>query len=576
MLSAVSSVPGSHTNPEPSCVTHNGARVLAVQENNQTQCRSSGAVVDCGSAEGKVIGDFGINAAGESGAVVASVQNTEGKKTRAGNTSRELKSVAVQSLEDSDEEYRPGSCDKTFLFGSGNLQHGKGCRSQNKFQCLECNMTFRNKRDLVRHEESKNLAGKMYHCDRCTQRFCLTRDLSRHEIRIHNHKRIFNCKWCHRQYVSESTLNVHQVVHSELKCICPVCHKRFRDKYALKRHSYTHKDVKNFGCSQCDRYFKSKGTLNKHLRRCHPVEYAATRSKRKNRKEDERVTVNPVSTHEAGISNILKQQQTLDQERSFKCEERPDQYIHKHSVTRHEREAHYAGDPCAVSRRHKKISGPAGNQVDDNGKPFSCVQCSNRYKHKSSLDRHIRIHDSNKSYACGVCNRSFATAYLLQQHRYTHINSKTIKCPYCSVFSQSPDSLRKHKKRYHSDKQEKSTKTNNNGSKEINVNPVSKYQKGISKDSGKQNAEGDLVADQWFPVIEQPSTSGSYIDESRLEPECDDSQMQEWSGIVTGWQIGESDNLCEDVSFDVDSEAIFDFNGECIADFSDELLIGDI
>lgn len=140
----------------------------------------------------------------------------------------------------------------------------------------------------------------------------------------------------------------------------------------------------------------------------------------------------------------------------------------------------------------------------------------------------------------------------------------------------SPDGLGKHKKRYHSDKQKKLTRTNNNGSKEINVNPVSKYQEGISKDSGKQNAEGDLVADQWFPVIEQPSTSGSYIDESKLEPKCDDSQMQEWGDIVTGWQIDELYNLCDDVSFDVDSGAIVDFNGEGIAGFSDELLIGDI
>lgn len=471
-------MPGSHTNPEPSCATHNGTRVLAVQENNQTQCRSNGTVVDCGSAEGKVIGDFGIDAADASGAVVARVQNTKGKKAKAGNANRKFKSVVVQSLEDSNEKYRRGSCGKTFLCRSGELRHRKKCCDTNKFQCFDCNKVFQDGRNLLQHKERKNLANKMKNCDRCEQKFCLDRDLLFHEKQVHNYKRNFKCGLCHRQYVSRSALELHERrIHDPERCICPVCGKRLKNSYGLKRHKDTHKDVNDMECSYCVQCFKSQNSLNQHLRRCHPDEYIKIRLQETNKKKNKRMKVSTVSTHETEISGILKKQmyekkrsfeygkcprryiyqcsldkpmkkhgskklrttseyhkktleileiQIQDKEKPFKCEKCPKGYEYRRSLERHRKVIHEAKVPCTVSERHAGVSETLEKQMHDNEKLFQCEKCSGKYKYKHCLERHAKSHKGDKPHVCEQCNKSFAVAYMLKQHKYSHVTEKTL------------------------------------------------------------------------------------------------------------------------------------------------------
>ena len=51
--------------------------------------------------------------------------------------------------------------------------------------------------------------------------------------------------------------------------ICDTCTKEFASPYNLRRHMLTHTDEKPFQCEVCNRQFKEKSSLTKHLKRKH-------------------------------------------------------------------------------------------------------------------------------------------------------------------------------------------------------------------------------------------------------------------------------------------------------------------
>ena len=57
------------------------------------------------------------------------------------------------------------------------------------------------------------------------------------------------------------------------------------------------------------------------------------------------------------------------------------------------------------------------------GKPYECDfgDCDQRFRQKSNLNRHKRIHKKEKPFICEKCCKSFTTTTNLKQHVQVHL-----------------------------------------------------------------------------------------------------------------------------------------------------------
>ena len=76
----------------------------------------------------------------------------------------------------------------------------------------------------------------------------------------------FNCNTCQKTFRYKAGLKRHIIVthnRGELKNLfkCNLCEKRFYSNADLNRHSFVHNGVREFSCSQCSESFYSSNNL---------------------------------------------------------------------------------------------------------------------------------------------------------------------------------------------------------------------------------------------------------------------------------------------------------------------------
>ena len=59
---------------------------------------------------------------------------------------------------------------------------------------------------------------------------------------------------------------------------------------------------------------------------------------------------------------------------------------------------------------------------------FVCDVCQKKFKSKSNLNVHKRIHSSEKPYKCDVCERKFARKGDSTRHMLIHSGKKDFQC----------------------------------------------------------------------------------------------------------------------------------------------------
>ena len=79
-------------------------------------------------------------------------------------------------------------------------------------------------------------------------------------------------------------------------------------------------------------------------------------------------------------------------------------------------------------------------------KPFACDQCDKAYRQKDSLVEHKRSHTGDRPYACKLCSRRFAGNSDLRRHEKTHSGEKPYLCCICSKAFHRKSTLVTHKK----------------------------------------------------------------------------------------------------------------------------------
>ena len=66
----------------------------------------------------------------------------------------------------------------------------------------------------------------------------------------------FACPDCDKKFKTGGSLNVHRRIHTDEKlCICPDCDKKFTQSSHLIKHRRIHTGEKPFVCPDCDKTF---------------------------------------------------------------------------------------------------------------------------------------------------------------------------------------------------------------------------------------------------------------------------------------------------------------------------------
>ncbi|KAJ6644033.1 Zinc finger protein [Pseudolycoriella hygida] len=133
----------------------------------------------------------------------------------------------------------------------------------NSIRCTICQKSFRNKRNLRRHELI-HLDEKPFKCNDCGKTFTLSHNLATHKL-IHSEEKPFKCNECGKTFTLSYNLASHKLTHSEEKPFkCDDCGMTFKRSHHLATHKLIHSEEKPFKCNDCGMTFKRLYTLASH------------------------------------------------------------------------------------------------------------------------------------------------------------------------------------------------------------------------------------------------------------------------------------------------------------------------
>ena len=162
--------------------------------------------------------------------------------------------------------------------------------NKGKYKCESCEKTYSDKNALAYHVSNKH-GGKNEdekpRCKLCPSKFTTEANLKRHLETVHSDTK-FECEHCGDKFTRQDTLNSHlkeqhknlnvnldfvENIASFLLEKCDQCDKTFKRKYQLQRHvNKVHCDrelKKQFKCSKCELKYKTPDTLRRHMKEKH-------------------------------------------------------------------------------------------------------------------------------------------------------------------------------------------------------------------------------------------------------------------------------------------------------------------
>ena len=81
--------------------------------------------------------------------------------------------------------------------------------------------------------------------------------------------------------------------------------------------------------------------------------------------------------------------------------------------------------------------------MDDNElRPFGCVECGKRFKHRHHLQYHERQHSGDKPFVCDICFKTFSQLSNMYTHRKRH--GQTLKCEACGRTFTNKEKMKFH------------------------------------------------------------------------------------------------------------------------------------
>ena len=371
-----------------------------------------------------------------------------GKANKGEGTSGESQAVipVEKKEEDDDEEEDDEGKKEDSKVRAGALAHelrklftDDSCEV-NELKCKYCNRSMKGVRGFLAHisthvDVDKTLMAKPYQCQNCCdQKFetylewrthvkpfkcdvpgCKLRAANRskvrlHQLRTHGLKKI-PCPQCTKMFKTRYTLNEHiKVIHDEAKrYTCSVCGKQYYNQFSMRVHEKSHRNEKPFHCD-CGKSFRTA-----HRLKVHQMDHTGEK---------------PFVCEQCGFRTKTKFDLKF--------------HMYIHSDTK-PFQCEICGKQMTCQSWYKR------HQQQHTGKGIlKCRYCDERFKSPDSRVRHERTHPEwdGQRFVCEVCGKDLFTKAKLKRHMMIHTGEKPYACMYCSFRSNRADSLRTHQKQH--------------------------------------------------------------------------------------------------------------------------------
>lgn len=235
------------------------------------------------------------------------------------------------------------------------------------------------------------------------------------------------CMVCKEMFKSIKAYDAHMSVHPAQ---CYVCNRQFRHWSNLSLHLKRHLNIRNYPCPHCAKKFIQRQNLIEHMN---------------THTGDLPIACSICSKRFRRYSNMIQHRNRYHlklrpKEKDFICA--CGEVFHSEAKIAWHRETHEKKPKCCPYCRERfmhrnSLSRHVRLSHNDRFSDFSsetveCTLCHQFYK-KSSLKAHMASHTSTTQYDCNICDKSFTTKWNMKQHKWVHASrsSKPFKCTVC-------------------------------------------------------------------------------------------------------------------------------------------------
>uniref|UniRef100_A0A336LZZ2 CSON007068 protein n=1 Tax=Culicoides sonorensis TaxID=179676 RepID=A0A336LZZ2_CULSO len=228
----------------------------------------------------------------------------------------------------------------------------------------------------------------------------------------------------------DEVLEIDNKRYFQRRVFCEICCKEMSREYLKQHMTYVHASDPNiYKCDLCDKFFKIKGNLTRHVKTAHlGIKVHQLERERKKLK-----MVNcKICSIEIGLLSLKSHIKAAHPEESppYQCDLCGRFFSLKASLRQHIKTTH-----LNLIEKHP------------------CEYCGRIYQLKNSLMAHVKNDHTNiQTYQCNTCDKTFTAKYLLRRHCLTHIKDKNLQCPECGGMFQSKHYLEGHRRKVHRDK----------------------------------------------------------------------------------------------------------------------------
>ncbi|XP_038112684.1 uncharacterized protein LOC6045624 isoform X1 [Culex quinquefasciatus] len=242
-------------------------------------------------------------------------------------------------------------------------------------------------------------------------------------------KRTYVCGTCKTEFDRFKLFNAHLMTHP---AECYTCGRSFKHWPNFALHIKRHLGIKDHQCRLCGKKFVIKQKLIEHMRvhtgkapiKCPDCDQHFRRfsnlAQHRNRHHLNKVPSKKDFVCHCGevfqSKAKMEWHKEIHENKPKSCPFCREKFIHKNSLTRHIR----------LSHTEKYVKLETATEM--------CTICNQPYI-KTSMKRHMETHtDERLAYSCTICNKLFSTNWNLKQHKWTHANPtlKPFQCNLCS------------------------------------------------------------------------------------------------------------------------------------------------
>ncbi|XP_053721590.1 zinc finger protein 23-like [Synchiropus splendidus] len=302
-------------------------------------------------------------------------------------------------------------------------------------------------------EDTKSILDGPFYCPHCRSEFKCKQTFRYHQRSIcyseqqvdpeqpEDVKHCFRCSECDKAFKYKSTLDSHKLTHNPL--YCEVCMKLVRDSEALAMHKESHTP---FQCNRCEQHFPVFKALHKHYIDVHnPTEpYICTHCqmafaslKRFIRHEWKHTGYQPFQCPHCckrfrSYSDLVEHQRKHTKAYPYLCWECGKKFRHSVTMTRHLERVHNTGEP----------------EMQKPLETYPCSQCGKIFSSRRCLMKHDNFHHKGMRFPCEHCGKGFFGKDALVRHTLIHTGERPFKCDDCDKSFRSSAELKIHR-RYH-------------------------------------------------------------------------------------------------------------------------------